>query len=77
MTPAYTIKLGLTTRRTSIRATKIDDSPLHTYDMISVKFLLQDIRGKVWFFEKTFLLVNTCIKVVLKIPFLALNNANF
>ncbi len=28
MTPAYTKKLGLTTRKTSIRAQKIDDSPL-------------------------------------------------
>ncbi len=38
MTPAYATKLGLTTRKTSIRAQKIDGSPLKTYDKVSARF---------------------------------------
>lgn len=37
-------------------------------------FLIQDKLGKFWFFEKTFLLANTSIKVFLEMLFLALSN---
>ncbi len=40
MTPAYAAKLGLTTRKTSVGAQKIDGSPLETHDMTLAKFLL-------------------------------------
>lgn len=40
-------------------------------------FSLQDSLGKVQFFEQTFLLVNTNIKVVLNIVFRAISNTNF
>ncbi len=77
MTQAYTAKLGLTAWKISIGAQKIDSLPLETYGMVSASFLLQDSLKKVWFFEETFLLANTSIKVVLEIPFLALTNADF
>ena len=34
------------------------------------------MTSKILFFEKTFLLANTSIEVVLEMPFLALSNAN-
>ncbi len=40
MTPAYAVKLGLTTQKTSVRAQKIDGLPLETHGMTSTKFLL-------------------------------------
>ncbi len=77
ITPAYAIKLGLTAWKTSVRAQKIDSSPLETYGMVSASFLLQDSLGKVRFFEETFLLVDTSMEIVLGILFLALSNADF
>ena len=44
--------------------------------MVSAKFLLQDSQGKVRFFNENFLLANTNMKVVLKMPFLSFSNAN-
>ncbi len=76
MTPAYTAKLGLTTRKTSVGAQKIDGSPLETHGMASARFLLQDSLGRVRFFEETFLLANISMKVVLGMPFLSFSNAN-
>ncbi len=76
MSPAYATKLGLTTQKTSIRAQKINDSSLKTYDMISASFLLQDSLGKVQFFEETFLLTDTNMEMVLAMCFLSLSNAD-
>ncbi len=42
MTSAYATKLGLTTRKTSIRVQKIDGLPLETYGMASARFSIQD-----------------------------------
>ncbi len=38
MTPAYAAKLGLTMRKTSVEAQKIDGSPLETHGMTAAKF---------------------------------------
>ncbi len=45
--------------------------------MVSASFSLQDSLERVRFFEKTFLLADTSMEVVLGIPILALSNANF
>ncbi len=74
MTPAYAAELGLTTRKTSIGAQKIDGSLLETYGMASASFLLQDSLGRVRFFEETFLLTDTSMKVILGMLFLSLSN---
>ncbi len=76
MTPAYAAKLGLTTWKTSIGAQKIDGLPLETYNMASLRFLLQDSLGRVRFFEETFLLGDTNMEVILGMLFLAFNNAD-
>ncbi len=77
MTLAYTKKLGLTTRKTSVGAQKIDGLPLEIYSIVSASFSLQDSLGRVRFFEITFLLANTSMEVVLGMPFLTLSNADF
>ncbi len=77
MTPAYAAELGHTTRKTSVRAQKIDDLSLKTHGMISARFSFQDSQGRVRFFDETFLLANIKMEVVLGMLFLALSNANF
>ncbi len=42
MTSVYATKLGLSTRKTSIRVQKIDGSPLKTYGIVSASFSIQD-----------------------------------
>lgn len=44
--------------------------------MVSVRFLLQNSQKRIWFFEKTFLLTDASIEMILKMPFLFLNNAD-
>lgn len=61
--------MGLISRPTNINTQKIDGFPLKTYDMAPAKFLLQNSLEKMQFFEKTFLLADTSIKVVLKMIF--------
>lgn len=76
MTPAYAAKLGLLTQKTDVGAQKIDDSALVTYWIVIVGFSLQEKLGKVWFFEKPFLLADNTIKVVLEMSFLFFSNAD-
>lgn len=70
----FTTRLDLKSRSTNIEAQKINISPLETRSMTFAKFLVLNIQKLVWFLEKTFLLINTSIKVILKISFLFLNN---
>ena len=76
MTLAYTNKLGLQNRKTNIGAQKIDGSLFEIYKMVIVTFQVIDKLGKAQFFQETFLLANTSMEMVLKIPFLILSNAN-
>lgn len=77
MTPAYVVKLGLTTQKTSVEVQKIDGSKLEVYDMVLASFLLQDRLERVWFFKKIYLLADTSIEVILEMSFLALSNTHF
>lgn len=77
MTPIYVAKLDLTTQKTSIGAQKIDGLIQEIYIIVLASFSLQNSLERIWFFEKTFLLANTSIKVVLRMLFLANNNVNF
>ncbi len=76
MTPAFTAKLGLRPRPTNIGVQKIDDLPLETHDMALARFSLQNSQERVWFFKETFLLADTSMEVVLKMPFLSLSNTD-
>lgn len=65
MAPAYAVRLGFTTQKTSVRAQKIDSLTLETYGMVSASYSFQDSLEKVQFFEKTFLLADTSMELVL------------
>lgn len=74
ITPAYTTKLGLNIQKTNIRAQKIDGLPIEIYSMVSASLSLQNSLERVWFFEKTFLLADTSIELILRISFLSFSN---
>lgn len=74
MISAYTLKLGLTTRKSSVRVQDIDSNALEIYNMVTARFLLQDSLEKFRLFEETFLLVNTSIEIILGISLLSFNN---
>ena len=76
ITLAYASKLGLRVRRTNVRAQKIDGSTFDMFEMVLVSFQIEDKQGRVWYFQKTFLLADISVKVVLGMPFLILSNAN-
>ena len=76
MTPAYAKQLGFRIGRTDVGAQKIDGSLLSTDGMVIAAFQVKDNVGRARFFEKTFLLADTSIKLVLGMPFLTLSNAS-
>ena len=76
MIPAYAAKLGLAIRKTNVGAQKMDESALVTYEMVIAGFSLQVKLGKARFFEKTFLLADTSMEVVLGMLFLILSKAD-
>ena len=76
MTQAYTAHLGLKVRVTDVGAQKIDGFLLATYSMVIAAFLVVDKPGRSWFLQKTFLLADISMKVVLGMSFLTLSNAD-
>ena len=74
--PAYAKQLGLQGQKTNVRAQKIDNSLLKTFKIVITGFQIEDKLDKARFFQESFLLTNTSIKVVLRMPFLTLSNAN-
>ncbi len=73
---AYIAKFSLVIWKTDVDTQKIDGLPLVTYEMMLIDFSTQNKLKTVSFFEKTFLLTNTSIEVVLKMPFLTLSNTD-
>lgn len=71
---AYAAKLGLSIWKTSVKAQKIDATALKIYGMVMPRFSIQNSLKRVWFFEKTFLLANINIKIILGMSFLSLSN---
>ena len=69
-------ELGLFIRPTDVRAQKIDGTTLNTYGMVVTVFSITDKANRVRFFEKSFLVANVSLKVVLGMPFLILSSAN-
>ena len=76
MNPAFADKLGLSISPTGIGAQKIDSSALKPYGMTIAGFSIQDKLGRARFFEKTFLLADTSMEVVLRMPFLTFSNVD-
>ena len=76
MTPAYAKQLGLQVQKTYVRAQKIDGSLLQTFGMVIAGFQVEDKLSKAQFFQKSFLLAETNMEMVLGMSFIALSNAN-
>ena len=76
MTPVYASKLGFEVWTTNIGAQEIDGSLLKTFKIVITGFQIRDKLGRAQFFQESFLLANTSIKMVLGMPFLTLNNTN-
>ena len=74
--PTFAQKLALFIRPTDIGAQKIDSIKLNTYRMVVAAFLITDKVNQVSFFEKTFLVANISMKVVLLILFLTLSGTD-
>ena len=76
MHPTYATKLGLCIRKIDVGAQKIDGSRLDTFGMVIADCLVKNKLGRVQFFQKTFLLANIGLEVVLEILFLTLSKAD-
>ena len=76
MTLVYAKQLGFQVQKTEVGAQKIDGSLLRTFGMVIADFQVKDKLGRARFFQESFVLAETSMEVVLKMPFLALSNAN-
>ena len=76
MTSAYTAHLDLKVRVTNVDAQKIDGFLLVTYGMVITAFQVVNKLGCFWFFQKTFLLAEISMEVILGMPFLIFGNVN-
>ena len=76
MIPAYASRLGLQACHTSVRAKKINGYTFQTFGMVFDSFQVKDKLGRDRFFQETFLLADTSMKVVLNMLFLTLSNAD-
>lgn len=76
ITPAFAIILDLTIRITNVEVWKIDCSSLKTYSIVSIGFFLQDSLGRDRFVEEIIMMGKINMKVVIKMVFLSLSNAN-
>ena len=76
MHPAYTTKLGLCAKKIDVGAQKINRSHLDIFRMVIADCLVKDKLRRVRFFQKTFLLTNIGLEVVLGMLFLIFSKAD-
>lgn len=76
MTLAHVAKLGFVTQKTDIGAQMINGSTREIYEIVMVDFLVQVGLKKIQFFERTFLLADTSIGIVLEIYFFTLSDVD-
>ena len=76
MSPTYAKRLDFKTRKTNVRAQKIDGSVLETFGMVIADFQIEDKSNRPRFFQKTFLVADTKFEMVLGMPFLKSCNAD-
>ncbi len=73
---AFAHQLGLKICKTNVEAQKIDGTTLKTYGMVVSTFLVLDKDDKERFFEKSFLLADVKLDIVLMMLFLTISNAD-
>ena len=76
MHPVYATKLDLRTRKNDIGIQKINGSYLNTFGIVITGYLVKNKLKKVRFFQKTFLLANIGLEVVLGMLFLTFSRAD-
>ena len=76
MTSEYASKLGLKVRPSNFGAQKIDGSTFKTFEIVLASFQIEDTLGRARFFQKTFLLADISVEVVLRMFFLTFSNAD-
>ena len=76
ITPAYTTKLGIKVWKANVRAQKISDSLPTSYKMFIATFQVLDKFGKARFLQKSFLMANTNMKVILEMFFFTFSNVD-
>ena len=76
MTLGYASKLGLKVCSTNVGAQKINGSTLEMFEMVLASFQIENTIGRARFFQKTFLLADLNIKLVLRMSFFIFSNAN-
>lgn len=76
MCSIYAESVRLYIQKTNVGAEKIDGSTLKIYKIVLSIFFLKDKLEQVGFFEEIFLIANISMKIILKMPFFSLNNAN-
>ena len=74
--PAYATKLGPHARKIDFGIQKIDGSHLDTFGMVITDYAVKNKLGRVSFFQKTFLLANISLEMVLGIFFFTFSKTN-
>lgn len=74
ITSAYGLKLSLNTRHTNVGTQKIDSFTFKILAIILASFWIEHKLGQAWYFQETFLLADTSIKILLGIFFISLSN---
>ena len=74
--PTFAKELGLSIRLTDVRVQKINNTTLDTFGIIVAAFSVMDKTNRVRFLEKTFLVANISLKIVLEMPFPTLSGVD-
>lgn len=76
ITPTYIAKLGLKIHHIDVATQKNDSSILETFKIVLENFQMEDKQGQAWYFQETFLLAHTNVKIILEMPFFTFSNVN-
>lgn len=72
----YPSKISFQVHQIDIGAQKLNSSIFKTFEMILASFQVEDKLGKACFFQKTFLLTDISIEMVLKMLFITFSNVD-
>ncbi len=76
MSQVFAYEFNLKIWKNNVGAWKIDGTILKTYRMIVSTFFVSDMDDRERFFEKRFLIANVKPNILLKMPFLTMNNVD-
>lgn len=76
MIPIYVAKLCLKICYTNVGAWKIHNFTFKMFEIVLASFQIENKLGKTRFFQKSFLLTDISVQMVLEIFFLTFSNAN-